>query len=152
MGTLLVVGMQNRYNGYLSFDALFSILPIVLMLIYTINITSYLTEDTRDRVDRQILFDKLVSIGDYVVKAGAAVHETTLFGDTTFYPNWVSEASLFSLSRQDIADKAEVDDLYIGFDRQDDLTCIYRLVAMGPDRDKLQIRKLYVCGDDNADD
>jgi hypothetical protein len=146
------VMMESQYKGYLSFDALFSILPIVLMLAYTLNISSFLAEDARDKVDSQVLFNKLVSVGDHVVKAGAAHHETSLFGKTTYYPNWITDNSLNSPDIAELGAKSGLSRLHVGFGKKENLSCIYRLVAYGDNQQNLQIKKLYICGDDYADD
>ncbi|HID72693.1 TPA: hypothetical protein EYP38_02015 [Candidatus Micrarchaeota archaeon] len=101
------------------------------------------------KMERQVAFDKIVSIADYVVKRGAAkTDHHDLLGPETVYPNWVDMSALSSLDRESLAEGAGLNNLYIGLDRPEDSgTCIYRLVVTGSDRRTLQTRQLFVCGE-----
>ncbi|MBN1169878.1 hypothetical protein JXA56_02545 [Candidatus Micrarchaeota archaeon] len=124
----------SRYKGILSFDAMFSILPMVLMFSFLIQIL-YFTGETNHQQEK---FDKLVSIADYTVKIGAVRSEEKIR-----YPNWIEENKLTVSYIDDLQERMKLDSLHIGFVPGEGLTCIYRLVVTGEDK---KISKLFVCG------
>jgi hypothetical protein len=133
-----VGAMQKQYRGFASFDALFSVLPIVLIVVYTLGMHAYLNEKASSTLGRQVLFNKLVSISDYVVNRAAAKSE-----DGIVYPNWIVRED-FGSEESSMAGKMNMKSLSIGFGQGHGRTCIYRLVVFGEQK---EIRKLYFCGE-----
>ncbi len=138
----------SRYKAFISFDAMFSVMPVLVMLFYVFLSGSFLAEDAQKNVDRQIVFDKLVSIGDYLVKKGIVITEYSDLGKPVlYYPNWIDENSLSALDAKALAEKSALGSLSISMDEPaEGDVCIYRLVVTGPDEDNLMIRQLFVCG------
>lgn len=137
------MSIRNRCNrrGFFSFDALFSIVPILLMLSFVLGTSSFLAHDAAENVHRQQVFDKVVSIADYAVKAGAA--RTTAEG--LRYPNWLEEGRIDAAFSEDLRKRAGLSKLYISLqepvERFD--VCVYRLVVIGDDK---QVARIFVCG------
>lgn len=134
--------MANRYKGFVSFDFLFSLIPIFLIVSYTIILSSTLETRTAEKLERQILFDKLVSISNYVVKSGAAKTIGTAFPAKKVYPNLISSED-FSQIEQNMKLRLRMKSLHIGFENGEGM-CIFRLVVFEPTQ---QVRKLYFCGE-----
>lgn len=131
----------SRYNGFASFDAMLSVLPIMLMVAFLLNASLLSASSAEERMRRQELFDKLVSISDYTVKSGAVRRSADIR-----YPNWLDESLLTSGYTEDLKRRASLGELYISLDEPDEAygICIYRLAVTGDDK---AIRKLHVCGD-----
>jgi hypothetical protein len=135
-----------RLRGFSSLDALFSILPVVLMVVLAGGTASVISRDAELRSANQVLFDKLVSIADYTVKSGAVMRN-----DSLRYPNWIDESLLSDDYSTELKEKAGLEELAIRLDRagsQDDGgrghgMCIYRIVVAGPGK---AIHRLVVCG------
>ena len=123
-----------RYKGNISFDALFSVLPMVMMFSLLIQIMHLLGETN----GQQEKFDKLVSVADYTVKIGAVHSE-----EKVRYPNWIEESRITSSYVADLKEKMELETLHISMQPEDGLTCIYRLVVAGEEK---KISRLFVCG------
>src|SRR3989338_483387 len=139
-------GQQNGSyaKAFLSFDAMFSILAIVLIVVYAMNANSYLARKATAQLNNQIIFDKLVSIGDYVVNNAGAKKELVYLDSSRsiVYPNWVVDEELSSIRMSDIEKQMEVKNLYIGFDNSgNSKNCIFRLIVYG---ELKEIRKLYI--------
>ncbi|NYZ74413.1 hypothetical protein H0O00_04685 [Candidatus Micrarchaeota archaeon] len=154
--------IPNLYSksskGVISLDALFSLLPLLIMLVLVMDTEAMIVRQAEDASHRQQVFDKLASVADYTVKIGAVVRE----GDIR-YPNWVDETNITnaytthpatptSNSYADsLRERAGLRSLYIGFDGPSDSSgasdssqiCIYRLVVVGDDK---TIERLFVCG------
>ncbi|MBU0532975.1 hypothetical protein KKB44_05780 [Candidatus Micrarchaeota archaeon] len=132
--------LPNRYNGFSSFDAVFSILPQVLMLIFLLNISFFVTHNSAEAIHKQQILDKLVSIADYTVKIGAVKR-----ADDIRYPNWFEANFITPSYVEDLRIRAELSELYISTDKPSEnfQVCIYRLVVTG---DNKQINRLFVCG------
>jgi len=122
---------------------MFSIIPLLLMVSFTIHSSSHITERTCDYVESQVVFDKLVSIGDYMVKVGGVKKEDYGLGVSKRYPNWIDEDRLGRLDVDGIKNEAGLDSLYVSLDEPGEGTCIYRIVVAGEEK---AIRKLFVCG------
>ena len=101
-------------------------------------------------MDRQQVFDKLVSIADRVVKQDGVMTECVgtsfIACENARYPNWIDRAKINDALASDLKAKAGLNKLSISFD---DLKpdagpiCIYRIVVVDTDK---KITKLYVCG------
>jgi hypothetical protein len=131
---------MNQSKGYITFDGLFSILPALLILIFTMNIANHLTDNANEHVFAQQRFDKLVSIADYTVKQGAVV-----VNDSTKlrYPNLINESKLTNdyIERLRVASNLNSLDITLD-DPGAGSVCIYRIVLDQKD----EIRQLHVCG------
>lgn len=132
---------QNRFKAFLSFDGMFSTVPVILMLCFVLSISAILAHDAAEKIHRQRVFDRLVSIADYTVKAGAA--RTTPEG--LRYPNWVDESRLTDAYADDLKTRAGLAELQISFSKPGTPfdACIYRIVVAGEDR---HIARIFVCG------
>ncbi len=129
-------------KGVFSFDALFSILPLVMMLSFVMSLSSSIIDHESSYTNRQEVFDKLVSIADYTVKTGLAIHEGELR-----YPNWLDEENPPVSYVEDLRLRSALSRLSITISdppSENYLFCIYRLVVIGKEK---TITKIYVCGD-----
>ena len=148
--------MQNRSRAHmkaiLSFDGMFSIIPMLFILTITLSAAAFLTKSSLSHMERQQVFDKLVSIADRVVKQDGVVVEcvgTSFSGcENTRYPNWINRAKITDSLESNLKSKAGLNSLSISLDDLDsnvDLgsVCIYRIVVVDTDK---SITKLYVCG------
>ena len=136
------VRASSRSKAFMTFDGLFSIVPALVILLFTMNAAHFLSQSSAERMHEQQQFDKLVSIADHVVKQGAAM--TGVIGDEKVrYPNWIEESRLPSLET-DLKGRSGLNSLSIRLrDPGGGSVCIYRIVL----DDSGQITKLYVCGD-----
>lgn len=136
---------RRLHAGFVSFDFLFALLAVLLITSYTVIFSSFLEARSSAQLERQILFDKLVSASDYAVKIGAAKTEGTGFPEKKTSPNLITGGDFTPLENE--LGKTLHMSLSIGF-AEDGFegkgTCIYRLVVFAPTGD---IRKLYFCGD-----
>ncbi len=131
-------------KAFISFDALFSILPILLILVYTMEYADSLNKKYVEHLAANRLHNKLVAIADLTVTKLAARKEVASghYGSTA-YPNWISENELASLNREELQKTMNLKELTIGWQRTEK-NCIYRLVVF---EDELEIRQLFVCGE-----
>ncbi|MFA5077319.1 MAG: hypothetical protein WC488_02740 [Candidatus Micrarchaeia archaeon] len=134
--------MANRCKAFLSFDFLFSLIPILLIVSYTLYYASFLQSRAEENLEHQALFNKLVSASDYVVKIGAAKTEGNFFPEKKVYPNLIPSED-FSKLQGDLEKRLHFNSLYVSFEEGKG-TCIYRLVVYEPTN---EIRKLYFCGE-----
>lgn len=139
--------MLNRSRAFISFDAMFSIIPVLMMMLFTLNAAHSLSNGAAERMHGQQVLDKLVSVADYVVKQGAA--RTERIGSTDVrYPNWIDSSRIDSALEQDLMRKTGLNRLSIRV--AEDLeeagpgSCIYRIVAAD---DTKRIAAIQVCGD-----
>jgi len=129
----------SRYRGFASFDALFSLVPVMLMLFFLLSTGAYLVEEASERMERQVVFDKLVSIADYTMKSGAVVRNGTVR-----YPNWLDEKLMDADYVEDLRQRAGLERLHISTGGTAEAAfCLYRLAVVGDDR---KPAKLFVCG------
>ena len=127
-------------RGFVSFDALLSLVPLVLILSLAMQASAMQAAAASERFSRQQLFDKLVSVADYTVKSGAAERDPGLR-----YPNWLDSSLLTPSYAEALAAQAGVRSLYIGPEEPEAgyEICIYRIVAYGEEK---AIGRLFVCG------
>jgi hypothetical protein len=132
--------IANQYNGFISFDALLSIVPIVLMTLFLLNLSALITKSASEKIHRQQTFDKLVSIADYTVKIGAVKRV-----DDMRYPNWIEAKAITGTYVEDLRNRADLPELYISTKEPDGdfQICIYRLAVVDDDK---KISRLFVCG------
>lgn len=122
---------------------MFSIIPILLLVVFVLNSMNYLMYDSFDKVSSQEKFNMLVVIADYAVKNpnGAAYVD----GDKV-YPNLIEPSKLSGLDDK-LASELNMPELEIMLDGpnvpSDQKTCIYRIVV---NKDDGEIDRLFVCG------
>jgi hypothetical protein len=129
-----------RYDGFASMDAILSLLPVVFMLALAMKASGALAREAQESIHRQQAFDRLVSIADFTIKSGAAVHEGGYR-----HPNWLDEGAITPEYVESLRSQANLSALYIGDSEPegDYPLCICRLYAGGESR---EIRRLHVCG------
>jgi len=127
---------RKRFNGFIALESLLILLILILILFYTLQTVAAATRQTQERWEAQQRFNKLVSVADYIVKAGA-VREY----HNTRYPNWIDEARLAALPLPEFQEQMNLSSLAVGFSPSAG-SCIYRLVVVG---DSKEIRRLFIC-------
>lgn len=126
----------------LSLDALFSILPILLMLVYILNITALIVGQAEAAANKQIMFDKLVSIADYAVAHGLAKKSAE-----ARWPNLVETLDMNAAEIIELKKTFNLKSLSVSAAVADGETCIYRLVVLEqPGSGGKEIKKIYICG------
>jgi hypothetical protein len=135
----------SRYRGFSSFDALFSMVPVLLMMLMLMEISSSLTRAATAQAGRQREFDSLVTIADHTVRSGAAVRSGGLR-----HPNWIDAGLIDGDYVESLRERAGFDSLYISTSAPAGAPgqCIYRIVVIGPEK---KIGRLFVCGELHAD-
>ncbi len=130
----------NRYDGFASLDAILSLLPMMFMLALVLKASGGMVREAEAAMHRQQAFDRLVSVADFTIKSGAAVHD-----DGYRYPNLLDEGAITPQYVESLRDQANLTALYIGSDEPegDYPFCIIRLYVSGENR---EIRRLHVCG------
>lgn len=148
---------MNRYknnvpkltSAFASFDALLSILAVVIIIVQTISIQATLSNFSQNALTDQAILDKLTTISEYAVQNLAAKKEFPNSDDSIVYPNLVTSSEIedkLSPAKQKIlAKEAGLSSLSIGFDKTNDRFCIYRLVLYEDGLSK-EIRQLFICG------
>ena len=136
---------MNLLRGFVTFDAMFNTLTILLMLVYGLNVISYLKESNEKNTDEQEKIDKLYIVSEYLIKQKMAAKKGStkltknfvrivndqIYNTRTSFENWIDEDSFLE----------QYNDIKIGFEQKAS-NCIYRLVAFG---DKREIKKIYFC-------
>lgn len=130
----------HAMRGVLSLDALFSMVPVLAMLLLVMEIEAASVKQSEEASHRQQVFDRLVSAADYTVKSGAAVRD-----GGTRYPNWIDERNITATYTNSLRERIGLGSLYVGlgWPGEDYSMCIYRLVVVGEGK---AIRRLFVCG------
>ncbi|MBN2478241.1 hypothetical protein JXB01_03030 [Candidatus Micrarchaeota archaeon] len=132
----------SQYKGFVSLDVLFSAIPVILMIIYTLNYSALYLDAAERSINAQSDFDRLVSVSDLVVKnLGACEEKNFNPSKSKIVPNKIDLSKLNDLDRKDLAEQAGFKTLEISFEPSEG-TCIYRLVVLDS-----EIKKLYFCGD-----
>ncbi|MBU0526902.1 hypothetical protein KKE92_00320 [Candidatus Micrarchaeota archaeon] len=131
---------QSHYRGAISFDTLFSIIPILMIFVLLFQSIQFIGLSTEESSRDQDLFDKLVLAADYTVKSGAAVRDGNIR-----YPNWIEEGKISSSYSEGLRMRYGLNELFISLDTPEESSmCIYRMVVYGNSK---KISKLFVCGD-----
>jgi hypothetical protein len=131
----------SRHKGFFTIDALFSIIPIILLSLILMQVSSELSGKAREKFRDQEVFDKLVSVADHTVKIGAAVGK-----DKIRHPNWIVPEKLGDGYSESMRARAGLSALHVSLEEPDGdySICIYRLVVVGAEK---SISKLFVCGE-----
>lgn len=135
--------MEKQPKAFIFLDFLFSIIPVLLMIIFALNVSSQLLSNYENQVNDQILMDKLISISDYTIRYELA-EKAVENNDEIYIPNKISEEELNKFNPEKLKEKLGLDSLYINFNYPDNQykICIYRIVLY-----KEEIEKLYFCGE-----
>jgi hypothetical protein len=137
---------QSRYRGFASFDALFSLVPMTMMLLFLLNFDACLTKQAGERMERQQTFDRLASVADYTVKSGAVMRNGSVR-----HPNWIDGAKISEEYIEDLRARSGLWELRVSVGDgwanggPDDAMefCICRLALVGGDK---RIARIFVCG------
>ncbi|MEM2909274.1 MAG: hypothetical protein QW590_00925 [Candidatus Bilamarchaeaceae archaeon] len=131
---------KHSHRAFVSYDAMFSILPVVFMVSLIIQMMALTISDASYAMSKREKFNLLVTTADYAIKKGAAKSS-----ENVIFPNWLDESLIPQLERKLSTEMNK--DITIGFNPQNDKTCVYRLVVVGGERpEEGTIKKLYVCG------
>lgn len=131
-------------SGFLSLDFILTILPILLILFYGLSLSNLLVENSTQNMKSQILFDKLISASDYVIRYAAVEKEISPNPkESKSIPNKISEEEFSNLDMDSLKEKLGLSSLEISFEKSAGSgVCIYRLVLYNN-----EIKKLYFCGE-----
>lgn len=132
---LMLIGMKRR-SGFVTFDNLTAMLVILIIFTSAVVAAETKMRNYETAVNRQILHDKLVAVGSYIVN-----HQAVNDGNT-IYPNWIDERNELDLYY--IKNITGLSALEISFSSDNNMECIYRLVVAGSEK---EIRKIYICGE-----
>ncbi len=113
-------------NGFITFDTLFSILAILLILMYGLNMIIYIKSNIEKSSEKQTSFDRLYILSEYFIK-----QKMTTKQDGINFENWIDDQEFIE----------EHKGVNIGFEQIGE-TCIYRIVAFGIEK---EIKKIYFC-------
>jgi len=134
---------RSQYRAFVSFDAMFSLIPVLMIILLTLNSAHFLTSKAMERMHQQQVFDKLVSISDYAVKQGA-VRTESIGNSEARYPNWINSSKVDDDLEKKLMEKTKLKSLNIALDQPGSGVCIYRIVVVDDDK---KIALLYVCGE-----
>ena len=130
-------------KAFMSFDTLFSILPIVLIVTFTFSYAHAINKEYTANLHVSKLHNKLVSVADVTVTKLAAKKDSGLeYYSRKTYPNWVDQSELDRVNREELKETLNLKELFIGWEKEGS-NCIYRVVVFG---DEKEIRQLFVCG------
>ena len=76
MQRMLVTKDETCCCGFLTLDALFTLLPLALMISFLINVVWLSTNEAGISLERGQKFNKIVSAADYFIKESAAIRGT----------------------------------------------------------------------------
>jgi hypothetical protein len=129
-------------NGFLCFDALFSLMPVLMMALFIMGVSAAVAGNAAGAMHGQEVFDKVVSAADYTVKTGYA----RVGPDGLKRPNWMRDEGIDEAYVEGLRLRAGLAVLEISYTEPDSAhdVCIYRLVAVGDD---MEIARLFACGD-----
>lgn len=114
---------------------------MLLMLAFIMNASFRISTESAERIHRQQVFNKLVSVSDYSVKSGLAKTDGGVR-----YPNWIELSRLTHAYTENLRLGSGLSRLYISTDEPDNqyAMCLYRLAVTGDD---MRHVRLFVCGD-----
>lgn len=143
-------------SGAIFLDLIFATLPIILIVVYTLTHAAYLSDNGAKNLEEQIVFHKLVSVSDIMVKQLAA-QKSGGGWDSKIEPNLIDEDRFYSINPSAVAESIGLNSLYIGFEPQGaqrvqsgtknsnpNSICIYRIVVVS---ESSEIKKLFICGE-----
>jgi hypothetical protein len=137
---MMIRSRNDGRRGFASMDALFSILPLMLMLLFTADAASSLAKEAAGRNHREEVFDRLLAVADFTVKSGAAIHDKGIR-----HPNWINGSALSGEYSEGLRKSSGLSMLSISLSRPEGGhdACIYRFVVVGEGK---AIGRLFVCG------
>ena len=145
------IGRMNRFDfwvcpkaGFVSLDALFSMIPLIMMVSLVLGFTSTIMKESAVSMHRQQVFDKVVSIADYSAGYGLAEADPD-DPEGKKVQNLIDRSLITQAYIDDLMERSGLGKLHISLDgSSDDMdVCIYRLVVEGNGR---AIKRLFVCG------
>ncbi|MEM3541038.1 MAG: hypothetical protein QXF86_02385 [Candidatus Bilamarchaeaceae archaeon] len=134
-------------RAFLSYDAMFSIMPLLFLVVLVFQLMSLISSDSIYTLQKRELFNTLVAIADYAVKIGLATKDA----NDNLQPNLIDESKIpflvLQINNGLENSNSNIRKIQISLDTPSSSSqmCIYRLVVV----DSLggnQIKKLYVCG------
>lgn len=131
-------------RGFVSFDLLFAIIPIILMLSNFLTFVWMAAESTENSLKYEETSGKLATIADYLVKRGAVEREggpASFLGASHYSPNLIADGNP---DVEEIRKRMGLEKLSAGVDMDTAGwgTCVYRLVLYNG-----EIKKFFVCGE-----
>ena len=139
---------ENRYKGQIMFDLAIAVVAIALILYFGLYIITEINNTNVKTLEEQILFNKIISAADYLVKTGAVEKEDVLFGSNVIYHHQIIESELDLAKENELKEKLQLDDL--DFDIcsvvsdcsiKEGYLCVNRIVLSGD-----EVKNLQVCG------
>ncbi|HGE72715.1 TPA: hypothetical protein ENX78_17895 [Candidatus Poribacteria bacterium] len=136
----------NFKKAFITYDALLSIMPIMFLIVFIIQVMAYINNDAIYTLQKRELFNFLVAAADYTVKKSDAVAVDSL---GNLQPNLIDGSKLSSVNANISTGvskfKIDISLSNLKDEPPNDQTCVYRLVVNSSNNK--EIKKLYVCGE-----
>lgn len=129
---------QKGRGGFVSFDTLIAILPVLLLVLFAIKASVMYGSFSDGQTSAASSYGRLVSSADYLVNYGLVKKESG-----KYYPNWIVSVDGAEVER--VGNAAGLD-LHVRIEAEGSAasygSCIYRLIAYGEEK---HIAKIYFC-------
>ncbi|RLE37831.1 hypothetical protein DRJ17_05700 [Candidatus Woesearchaeota archaeon] len=136
---------QQKHKGQIMFDLATAVVAIALILYFGLYIITEINNTNERTLEEQILFNRVVSAADYLVKTGA-VETQQRFGKTAIYHHKIIESEVYA-KETELETKLKLDLIFEICDsvsdcsEKDGCLCVNRIVLLGD-----EVKNLQVCG------
>ncbi len=106
--------MENQYKkGQFSFDLAVAIVVMSFILYFGLATIAEIHNSSQKTLEEQVLFNKIISTADYIVKVEGVETNQNLFKSKAIYHHQTTSDSLGSVDKDEIKKKLQLTELYI---------------------------------------
>ena len=135
-------------KGQFTFDLAIAVIVLSFILYFGLFTIAEIHKTNEKTLEDQILFNRLISIADYLVKIGAVETNENIYGSKAIYHHKITYLSFNQININDLEQKMQLKELHIDFCSLDGCNsfyqnnmCVNRIILFNN-----EISVLRVCG------
>ncbi len=116
---LLIDLMENQFKkskfkkGQFAFDLAITVIILSFILYFGLFTIAEIHKSNERTLEEQVLFNRLISTADYLVKTGAVETEENIYGSKTIYHHKITSNSFSKVNVNELKEKLQLQELHI---------------------------------------
>ena len=111
--------MENQFKkskfkkGQFAFDLTITVIILSFILYFGLFTIAEIHKSNIRTLEEQILFNRLISVADYLVKTGAVETKENIYGSKAIYHHEITSDSFKKINKNELQEKLQLQELHI---------------------------------------
>jgi hypothetical protein len=143
----LIDWTESRFKkGQFAFDLAVAVIIVSFILYFGLTTVAEIHNSSKNSLEEQILFNKILAAADYLVKEGAVETKEIFQGSKAIYHHQLTSFSFSKVDKNELKDKLQLKEIYIDFcpiegcsNISIDSICVNRIILFEGDNSILRV-------------